>query len=263
MDTTKARYDKIGVGYDSTRKADTYLTQRMYDLLEPNTDGTFLDVGCGTGNYTSALSQKGLQFVGIDPSEEMLDKARTKSKTVTWKKGTAENIDLEDESVDGVLASLTIHHWKDLNKGFAEIYRVMKRGSRMVLFTTLPTQTRRYWLNHYFPVMIANSTKVLPTREVVENAFEQAGLKIAVWEPYHVKPDLEDGFLYVGKYNPERYFDENTRRGISSFSLIANQPEVEAGLKKLRVDIDNGVINEIIEKHEYEGGDYLFLVGEK
>ncbi|MEM7102749.1 MAG: class I SAM-dependent methyltransferase [Bacteroidota bacterium] len=256
------RYDKIGIGYDSTRKADPYLAQRMYDLIHSGkANSLYLDVGCGTGNYTSALNAKGLRFIGIEPSEEMLDKARVKNETITWKKGYAESLDLASESVDGVLVSLTIHHWKDLNKGFQEIARVLKKDGKVVLFTTLPEQTKAYWLYHYFPKMIEDSIKILPKLEVVKAAFSKAGLKLVEQEPYFVKPDLEDWFLYCGKHDPERYFNEDIRKGISSFSLIAHQKEVEKGLQKLRADIDNGTIKNVMKEYENDMGDYLFLVG--
>jgi 2-polyprenyl-3-methyl-5-hydroxy-6-metoxy-1,4-benzoquinol methylase len=34
--------------------------------------GEFLDIGCGSGNYTGALETKGLDIEGIDISDEML-----------------------------------------------------------------------------------------------------------------------------------------------------------------------------------------------
>ncbi len=260
----KARYDKIGIGYDSTRKADNYLTQRMFHFINSKQgDGLYLDVGCGTGNYTSALNKKGLKFIGIDPSSEMLNKAKEKNSSILWKKGSAENIDLNSETIDGVLVSLTIHHWKNLEKGFQEIERVLKKKGKVVLFTTLPDQTRSYWLRHYFPKMIEDSIKVLPTLEKIENAFKKARLKIIKQEPYFVKPDLEDWFLYCGKHNPEMYFREEVRNGISSFSLIGHQGEINLGLQRMKEDINTGKITEIMKGYENELGDYLFIVGEK
>ena len=257
-------YDQIGIGYDSTRQADPYLSQRMFDLLHSGQpDGRYLDVGCGTGNYTAALYARGLDFIGIDPSREMLEKAQAKNPAITWIMGTAEQIDLPADSINGVLASLTIHHWQDLRRGFLEISRVLKKDGRMVLFTTLPEQTKAYWLYHYFPKMIEDSIKVLPRREQIEEAFDNAGLKIVQEEAYFVQPDLQDRFLYSGKHDPEMYFSAEVRKGISSFSLLANQAEVRQGLQQMRADIDHGKIQAVIEAHQNELGDYLFLIAEK
>ncbi len=48
-------YDTIGTGYDGTRQADAYLVGRLLTLLDRPPGSRILDVGCGTGNYTSAL----------------------------------------------------------------------------------------------------------------------------------------------------------------------------------------------------------------
>ena len=259
-----ARYDRIGRGYDSTRKPDSFLLRKMYEFLSSDTaNGKFLDVGCGTGNYTHELKVLGLDFTGIDPSEEMLEKARLKNNSIKWLQGTAEKIDLESNFFDGVLASLTIHHWSDLNAGFHQIGRVLKPGGKLVLFTTLPSQNKSYWLNHYFPIMMKDSMKILPTIATIENAFDAGGIDIIDKDPYFIQPDLEDHFLYCGKHNPELYFDENIRKGISSFSLIAHQDEINTGLKKLRQDIDTGDIKEVISPYENDKGDYLFIIGKK
>ncbi len=62
-----AKYDKIGLNYNSTRKADKYLSQRIIYFLNPKVDGLYLDIGCGIGNYTIALQDKGLRInISID-----------------------------------------------------------------------------------------------------------------------------------------------------------------------------------------------------
>ena len=109
-------YNKIGLTYNSTRAADPYLCERMFALL--GSGKHYLDIGCGTGNYTVALEKKGLSFTGVDPSEIMLQEAIQKSKTINWLQGTAESIPCQDESFDGALGSLTLHHWKNVGQGF-------------------------------------------------------------------------------------------------------------------------------------------------
>ncbi|MCB0785182.1 MAG: methyltransferase domain-containing protein, partial [Flavobacteriales bacterium] len=71
-------YDTIGTGYDGTRQADAYLVGRLLTLLDRPPGSRILDVGCGTGNYTSALQVLGLSMTGVEPSERMLAEARTK-----------------------------------------------------------------------------------------------------------------------------------------------------------------------------------------
>ena len=111
--------------------------------------------------------------------------------------------------------------------------------------------------------MLEDSMVQMPTFEAVEEAMNQSDFKITSTETYNIKPDLKDQFLYCGKQNPELYFDESIRHGISSFSALANLEDVKNGLSKLREDIDSGKIKDIIKSYENDFGDYLYIISEK
>jgi len=257
------KYNKIGVGYDNTRTADPYLASRLIEHLELRREGIYLDVGCGTGNYTEVLWKEGISIIGIDPSETMLEKARRRNIDVDWQLGVAESLNFPNNHFDGIVATLTIHHWNDLEKAFKELGRVLKPGGRIVLFTSTPEQMESYWLNHYFPQMLRDSTSQMPGLDKVREAMKAGKLRIINTEKYFVKPDLQDKFLQCGKQNPEMYFDENIRKGISSFSSLGNKEEVERGLSKLRADIDTGKIESFISSFDSDLGDYLFVIANK
>jgi len=257
------KYNTIGKTYNSTRKADPYLLDRLYFHLNPKQDGKYLDIGCGSGNYTSKLQERGLSILGIDPSIEMLRKAKNVNSKIEYKIGVAENINLPDNSIDGVIAFLTIHHWTSLEQGFHEISRVLKPSGRFVIFHSTPKQMKGYWLNEYFPKMMKDSMTLMHTTEVIENASKKAGIELLKTENYSVTNDLQDLFLQCGKYQPEIYFRPEIRNGISSFAAVANQTEVEIGLKKLKEDIENGKITNITKSYENDWGDYLYLVFQK
>lgn len=256
-----AKYDTIGINYNSTRKPDPYLTSRLKSLLDPAKNGVYLDIGCGTGNYTNELEKSGLKMIGVDPSEKMLEKAKEKNENIDWRIGTSENIPLPDNSTEGAIGSLTIHHWTNLEIGFSELNRVVKPGSRMVIFTSTPEQMEGYWLNHYFPKMLKDSIDQMPTLENVEIAMKANNIKITNLEKYLIQPDLQDKFLYCGKQDPSLYFNMQIRQGISSFSSLANANEVELGLSALKADIESGTINDVMENYQNDLGDYLFIVG--
>ena len=258
-----AKYDRIGIDYNVTRKADPYIAEQLLTHLLPTSEGIYLDIGCGTGNYTHEFEKRGFQFIGIDPSKEMLEKARQKNKNIDWRIGAAESIALLDKTVDGIVGSLTLHHWTDLEKGFSELYRVLKPNGRIILFTATPEQMKGYWLNHYFPKMLSDSIVQMPSLESVKNAMLKSHFQILGIDNYFVQPDLQDKFLYCGKHNPEFYFDEHIRNGISSFSSLANRTEVEEGLSQLKTDIDNGTINAVIDAYTNDLGDYLYIIGKK
>lgn len=263
MSVQRIVYDSIGIGYNSTRCADPYLSERLYQLLNPESGKLYLDIGCGTGNYTIALANRGVSLLGIDPSAKMLDEAKSKYTEINWLFGSAENIPLQDELFDGVIATLTIHHWNDLESSIKEINRVLKPESRLVIFTSTPEQMQGYWLNHYFPIMMAEANIKMPSLAKVEKALSTADLKIIETEKYFVRDDLQDLFLYSCKNKPELCFDESIRNGISTFELSSNKEEVETGLKKLKEDIDNNNFKSIQREYENELGDYLFIVAEK
>lgn len=263
MPQTSVRYNKIGVGYNQTRMADPYLAARLKSLLAPSKNGLYLDIGCGTGNYTRAIAGTEFAFIGVEPSTEMLNKARATESAIDWQLGTAENTKLASESIDGILATFTLHHWSDLPQGFAEMHRVLKPGGCMVLLTSAPEQTAGYWLAEYFPKMITDSVEWLPSISSILSAAQHAGFGTYETEVYNVKPDLQDLFLYAGKHNPALYLKPEVRRGISSFSVLSNAQEVEQGLKRLEDDIETGRIEQVMASYQHDKGDYLFVKIEK
>ncbi len=254
------KYDVLGEGYNITRQADDYLAERMYALLQAEAGKKYLDVGCGTGNYTIALNQRGIQFTGIDPSEKMLSEARAKNSSIKWLKGRVEELPFNNETFDGVLASLTLHHWQDIDRGFSEIKRVLKPGALFVIFTSSPAQMSSYWLNHYFPELMKKSSAQMPSEAFVTKALVKNGFSVQNTEKYSVDHQLRDLFLQSGKYRPQLYLDPQVRSGISTFADLANAEEVEKGLEMLKQDIASGKIESIIEQYESDTGDYLFIV---
>lgn len=84
MKPSDTLYNIIGTGYSTTRQSDPYITDRLLQHLDPQLSEVYLDIGCGTGNYTISLADSGLKFRGIDPSEKMLRVARTKSNKPAW-----------------------------------------------------------------------------------------------------------------------------------------------------------------------------------
>ncbi len=257
------KYNSIGVNYNLTRQADSYIAEKLLQFLQPKTNAPYLDIGCGTGNYTNALFKKGVSFIGVDPSDEMLSKAKIQNRNIVWKLGSSENIPLTDQSVDGGIASLTLHHWASIPKGFKELNRVFKPKSNLVIFTSTPNQMKGYWLNHYFPKMLEDSIQQMPSFESIKDSLNENGFEVDKTEPYFVKPDLQDLFLYAGKERPELYLDLQVRNGISSFSSLSNKLEVEQGLLQLEDDIKSKKITKIIQDYKNDDGDYLFVVAKK
>jgi len=253
-------YDTIGNGYNQTRRADPYITERIYDLLAPVKDMYYLDIGCGTGNYTVALSGRQINLTGVDPSLTMLNEARAKSPDISWLFGTAEDIPAEKETFSGIIATLTMHHWPDLEKALREMARVLKPGGRIVFFTSSPQQMKGYWLNHYFPRMLERSYRKMPEPSSVIIKASKSGLIHVVSENYFVTGQLCDLFLHAGKQRPEIYFDPGIRRGISTFASLGDENEIKTGLARLRSDLDSGEFIKVQKSFDSDEGEYLFMV---
>lgn len=70
----------------------------------------------------------------------------------------------------------------------------------------------------------------MPTFEATENALKKGNFENIETEKYFVRDDLEDLFLYSGKYNRKLFLQKEFRIGISSFTDLANSLEVKDGL---------------------------------
>lgn len=93
-----------------------------------------LDVGCGGGRYSIALSALGAASVkGLDVSEEGVQDATRRAQqlglaNVTFRCASALELPFGDAEFDFVCCSGVLHHTRSIGRGMAEIYRVLKPG---------------------------------------------------------------------------------------------------------------------------------------
>jgi ubiquinone/menaquinone biosynthesis C-methylase UbiE len=256
-------YNSIAEGYNRTRQADATITEKLSSFVKQNQIDCFVDIGCGTGNYTIELAKKGGVWYGLEPSISMLDEASKKYLNINWIQGSAESMNFPECYFSGAIATLTIHHWSDLQKSFQKISSVLNHQAHLVIFTSTPEQMAGYWLNHYFPEMLKKSIEKMPSLQLLTKYAAESNLKLIVKEPYFVDNELMDLFLYSGKHNPKIYFQKDVQNGISSFSMLANQEEITYGLKQLSKDLRIGQFEKIKNKYANNFGDYTFVVFEK
>ena len=124
-----ALYDRIGVGYDTTRQADPYLLSRLIYHLCPRASGRYLDVGSGTGNYTIAMHQAGVPIRGLELSATMLARAKEKCPAIAWHNGRAEAIPFASGSFDGATCTFVHHHMADPVAAFNASLRTSNRDA--------------------------------------------------------------------------------------------------------------------------------------
>ena len=254
-----ALYDQIGIGYDTTRQADPYLLSRLLYHLAPRHGARYLDVGCGTGNYTIAMRDAGVAICGVDLSATMLARAREKSRAAAWLNGNVLALPFRDASFAGATMTFVHHHLSDPVAGFREIRRVLAPGGRFVLLNGTLEQFRHYWLLEYFPRAMEQAFAPYACLKT-DDALAAAGFSIEVTEPYEVAADLKDWFLYCGKRKPELYLDPRVRAGISAFACAQDQDEIARGVERLAADIRSGRIASVMRQYAWEGGDYMFTV---
>ena len=251
-------YDLIGHTYVKSRRADPAIAKTIAERLRLRPTGDYLDLACGTGNYTVALNALGGHWTGIDASDVMLAQARQKSTAITWTQSSAEELPFADAAFDGAICTLAIHHFPDLASPFAEVRRTLRSG-HFVIFTGLAEQMRQYWLCHYFPEMMARSIEKMPSESQIRVALLRAGFRSATVAPFFVTTELQDLFLYSGKDRPKIYMDADIRANISSFAQLACATELQEGLVRLKSDLQSGAFDKIKAQFAAKVGDYAYI----
>jgi SAM-dependent methyltransferase len=134
------------------------------------------DLGCGTGISTRAFAGRGLELVGIDPSDAMLAKARELGGA-TFRKGESTATGLADRSV-ALAISGQAFHWFDIPATFAELARILVPGGWCAAFWNLRGKTP--FLEEYEALLrqasaeYAEVPRPLPTIEAIRKRPEVA-----------------------------------------------------------------------------------------
>lgn len=103
------------------------------------------DIGCGDGYGSLKLYQAGYRVLGVDLSEEMIEKAkrRRESKEISFIQGDVTKLPLEDESFSAIMAINTLEWTEKPLKGLNEMNRVLKKGHLLCLGLLGPTANPR------------------------------------------------------------------------------------------------------------------------
>lgn len=87
-----------------------------------------VDMGCGTGLSARAWEDKCGRVIGIEPSEDMLEIAMSKSNGKTeFVKAYSDKTELPDDSADVVFCSQSFH-WMNPQTTLAEANRILRKG---------------------------------------------------------------------------------------------------------------------------------------
>lgn len=146
-------FDNISENYDGLNRVisfgiDTKWRKKLIDIVKASKPKSILDIATGTGDLAIALADSEAEkIVGLDISAGMLKvgEAKIKKKNLDERiemvQADSEKLPYSDNSFDAVTVAFGVRNFETLDKGLAEIYRVLRPGGVfVVLETSVPTR---------------------------------------------------------------------------------------------------------------------------
>ncbi len=199
-------FDTISKNYDGLNRIisfgiDIKWRKRVVNILKKKAPKNVLDIATGTGDLAINLMETGAeQIVGLDISPGMLEVGKKKvldkkmGDTIKMVVGDSEKLAYDDHSFDAVTVAFGVRNFETLEKGLAEIYRVLdKNGTLVILETSVPTkfpykQGYRLYTKFILPVIgrlfskdrsaytyLSESAAVFPHGEAFNNILRKIG----------------------------------------------------------------------------------------
>ena len=193
-------------------------------------DTRVLDVGCGTGNYAAALSEAtNCRVSGVDPSGQMLERARGAAPWESLAQGSAESLPWVDDSFDVVMSTDVIHHVGDRDAYFREAARLLRPGGHLVTVTDSHDDIPgRRPLSSHFPETVAIELQRYPPVPRLLAEMTRAGF---------IEPRLGGAAHDYELDDIQAYRD----RAFSSLLLIEEEA-FRRGIDRLEADLAQGPI---------------------
>jgi demethylmenaquinone methyltransferase/2-methoxy-6-polyprenyl-1,4-benzoquinol methylase len=160
-------FDRIAPVYDAMNRAMTmgldrrWRRQTVTAVVRPG--DRVLDACCGTGDLAIAAHAVGASVTGLDFSDRMLERARSKEPEVEWVRGDALALPFADGAFDAATVGFGVRNLDDLAVGLTELARVIRPGGRLgILEITRPRGPLAPFYRLWFDVLIPLAGKVLP-----------------------------------------------------------------------------------------------------
>ena len=199
-------FDTISNNYDGLNRVisfgiDIKWRNRVVSLLKAKKPDSILDIATGTGDLAINLVKTGAKkIVGLDISPGMLEVGKKKiaSKSlegiIEMIEGDSEHLPFDDNAFDAVTVAFGVRNFETLEKGLAEIYRVIRpTGTFLVLETSVPVkapfrQGYRFYTKNVLPLIgklfskdtsayayLSESASVFPHGENFNNILRKIG----------------------------------------------------------------------------------------
>lgn len=138
-------FDNISPKYDLLNRTlsmgiDVLWRKKAIKMMKAENPQLILDVATGTADLAlEALSLNPQKIIGVDISEGMLDVGRQKiaklnlHDKIELAYGDSENLDFPENTFDAVMVSFGVRNFENLEKGLANIHRVLKKGGQIMV----------------------------------------------------------------------------------------------------------------------------------
>jgi demethylmenaquinone methyltransferase / 2-methoxy-6-polyprenyl-1,4-benzoquinol methylase len=158
----RAMFDRIAPVYDVMNRVMTagldLRWRRIAAEAVVKPGDRVLDACCGTGDLAVACAKRGGIVTGLDFSPAMLERARRKLPEATWVEGDLLALPFEAASFETATVGFGVRNVADLEKGLAELRRVLVPGGRVAVLEI--TQPRgllapfyRLWFDRIVPLL--------------------------------------------------------------------------------------------------------------
>lgn len=152
-------FDAIAPAYDFMNRAMTLgidrwwrrvAVRRVARHLKGRSASALLDVATGTGDFAIQLQRSvtGSHVTGIDLSQGMLDVARRKvqdrdlQSAITFEQGDCLALPYGDAAFDAVTVAFGVRNFEHLDRGYSQMYRVMRSGGIICVLELSTPQNR-------------------------------------------------------------------------------------------------------------------------
>lgn len=139
-------FDNIAPNYDLLNRVlslgiDIQWRKKALNYLRDLAPQSLLDVATGTADVAIMAARRlgPKRIIGIDIANQMLDIGRDKigkaglQDTISLETGDSENLRFADNSFDAVTVAFGVRNFENLEKGLAEMLRVLRPGGRVVI----------------------------------------------------------------------------------------------------------------------------------
>jgi len=145
-------FDRIAPVYDAMNRVMTVGLDQQWrkatvgEAVQPG--DRVLDACCGTGDLAVAASKAGAaSVVGLDFSEQMLERARHKAPELEFVQGDVLALPFEDASFESAVVGFGVRNVEDLEAALKELRRILRPGGRLGI---LEITTPRGWLAPFY-----------------------------------------------------------------------------------------------------------------